>query len=556
MGKLDVTILRYLTKEDFRILTAIEMGMKNHELVPGVLVAAIASVKAGGIHKLLRELCKHKLLSYERGKRFDGYRLTNSGYDYLALKSLTLRGAISGFGNQIGVGKESNIYTVVDEEGKSLCLKLHRLGRICFRNVREKRDYHGKRRNMSWLYLSRISATREFAYMKALYDRGFPVPKPVDFNRHCVIMELVNGYPLTNVSEVGNVETLYDDLMNLIVRLGNCGVIHSDFNEFNIMITDDQRPVLIDFPQMVSTSHPNAEMYFDRDVQGVRELFRKKFGYESEDYPRFSDLERDDELDREVLCSGYGFTQEMEDDLLKEYHEGNRSADSEDEQSDTDEGDTNSERAAVSDGEQEEHERPPLVNEKELEECRRKLEEEIKLSEEKQSQTGGSKKKEPNAAIFSYLQSMSGQGELEMPERNEDGEIEPENMSIIKEREEAEDYFPADPLELPHGDARDNVESDEPESEPEDAKVDVNSRQYRMAMVRKLLDDARSVRSYSTTASTIAPSIVSDRIKGDIQLREKKELKKRLVPKGEASAVRRMRKDNTAVLKEYRGWEF
>jgi RIO kinase 2 len=32
--------------------------------------------------------------------------------------------------------------------------------------------------------------------MKALYDRGFPVPQPIDFNRHCVLMELVNGYPL------------------------------------------------------------------------------------------------------------------------------------------------------------------------------------------------------------------------------------------------------------------------------------------------------------------------------------------------------------------------
>ena len=37
---------------------------------------------------------------------------------------------------------------------------------------------------------------KEFAYMKALYDRGFPVPKPVDFNRHCVIMELLSGHPM------------------------------------------------------------------------------------------------------------------------------------------------------------------------------------------------------------------------------------------------------------------------------------------------------------------------------------------------------------------------
>jgi len=48
------------------------------------------------------------------------------GYDYLALKSLTLRGSVASFGNQIGVGKESNIYTVANEEGTPLCLKLHR----------------------------------------------------------------------------------------------------------------------------------------------------------------------------------------------------------------------------------------------------------------------------------------------------------------------------------------------------------------------------------------------------------------------------------------------
>lgn len=126
----------------------------------------------------------------------DGYRLTNSGYDYLALKVLAQRGIIHSFGNQIGVGKESNIYIVADEEGTPVCLKLHRLGRTCFRNIKGKRDYHQHRQSASWLYLSRISATREFAYMKALLDRGFPVPKPIDFNRHCVIMELVEGGPL------------------------------------------------------------------------------------------------------------------------------------------------------------------------------------------------------------------------------------------------------------------------------------------------------------------------------------------------------------------------
>ena len=34
--KLDVSLLRYITSEHFRVITAVEMGMKNHEIVPQV----------------------------------------------------------------------------------------------------------------------------------------------------------------------------------------------------------------------------------------------------------------------------------------------------------------------------------------------------------------------------------------------------------------------------------------------------------------------------------------------------------------------------------------
>lgn len=60
--------------------------------------------------------------------------------------------------------------------------------------------------------------------------------------------------------ELTNVEALYDELMNLIVRFADSGVIHGDFNEFNIMLKEDEKPIIIDFPQMMSTEHPNAEM--------------------------------------------------------------------------------------------------------------------------------------------------------------------------------------------------------------------------------------------------------------------------------------------------------
>nr|CAG4648596.1 EOG090X04DJ [Polyphemus pediculus] len=305
MGKINVSLLRYLSAEDYRVLTSVEMGMKNHELVNGRLVAMIASLGNGGVHKVLMRLSKERLVAYEIGKHYDGYRLTNLGYDYLALKTLVKRNVLHSFGNQIGVGKESDVYVVGDSEENQLCLKIHRLGRTSFRKIKEKRDYHQHRNNASWIYLSRLSATREFAYMKALYDRGFPVPKPVDFNRHCVVMELVKGYPLCQLRELKDPGALYDELMNLLLKLANYGVIHSDFNEFNIMIDDDEKPILIDFPQMVSSSHSEAENLFDRDVRCLRDFFKRRFNLENESYPTFRDVMRVDSIDVEVLASGY-----------------------------------------------------------------------------------------------------------------------------------------------------------------------------------------------------------------------------------------------------------
>ncbi len=60
--------------------------------------------------------------------------------------------------------------------------------------------------------------------------------------------------------ELQNPEKVYGALMDLLVKLANHGLIHGDFNEFNILINDDEEITLIDFPQMVSIEHENAEM--------------------------------------------------------------------------------------------------------------------------------------------------------------------------------------------------------------------------------------------------------------------------------------------------------
>jgi RIO kinase 2 len=61
------------------------MVMKNHELCPGSIIAVVANLKSGGVHKLLKELCKHKLVSYERGAKCE--KIKRSSVMYYLIKN-------------------------------------------------------------------------------------------------------------------------------------------------------------------------------------------------------------------------------------------------------------------------------------------------------------------------------------------------------------------------------------------------------------------------------------------------------------------------------------
>lgn len=246
--------------------------------MPAQLVDTIAGLKHGGAFKCLRNLLRHKLVHHD-GQKYDGYRLTPLGYDFLAIRALTARGAIAGVGRQIGVGKESDVFEVMDDEGNVMALKLHRLGRTSFRAVKSKRDYMKRGNHFSWLYLSRLAALKEFAFMKALGEAGLPVPRAIEVNRHAVLMSMINASPMVQVRELENPRKVYEECMEVLVRLAALGLVHCDYNEFNLLISEDQELTLIDFPQMVSISHPNAQELFERDVEGVVKFFERKLGY-------------------------------------------------------------------------------------------------------------------------------------------------------------------------------------------------------------------------------------------------------------------------------------
>lgn len=59
----------------------------------------------------ISNLAKYKLL-HKESRKYEGYRLTYLGYDFLAIHSLVKKGVINSVGRQIGVGKESDVFEV------------------------------------------------------------------------------------------------------------------------------------------------------------------------------------------------------------------------------------------------------------------------------------------------------------------------------------------------------------------------------------------------------------------------------------------------------------
>lgn len=290
------------------------MGSKNHEVVPTPLITQLSGLRGGsGIHKCISTLAKANLIARLKNAKYDGYRLTYGGLDYLSLHTHQKRDILYSTGQQIGTGKESDIHIAASPNGVQYALKIHRLGRISFRTIKNNRDYLRHRSSASWMYMSRLAAVKEYTFMTALYESGFPVPRPVAQSRHTLVMELIEGLPLRQVQEVPHPERLYAELINLVLELAGVGLIHGDFNEFNILIREDQlasvtqeeassptnnpcsvsqessqdsiklTPIIIDFPQMLSIDHPNAEMYFDRDINCIKRFFERRFHFTSDE---------------------------------------------------------------------------------------------------------------------------------------------------------------------------------------------------------------------------------------------------------------------------------
>jgi len=264
---------------DLRILQAIELGMIQHEVVPFENVVRYSGLNESELEYRMKRLDDLELL-YRQQDQYLGYQMNYNGYDLLALNALVKAETLEALGPPIGMGKESDVYEAVTPGDVKVAVKFHRLGRTSFRDTRRKREYVADRRHISWLYQSRLAAEAEYSALQIMHEAGVSVPEPIDQNRHVIVMQLIKGTQLSDIISLEEPQLFLDDILGDAGLAYKAGVIHTDLSEYNILVDEEGEIWIIDWPQYVSSDHPNAMELLKRDVRNVVYYFRRKHGLE------------------------------------------------------------------------------------------------------------------------------------------------------------------------------------------------------------------------------------------------------------------------------------
>jgi RIO kinase 2 len=205
------------------------------------------------------------------------------------LKILSNKNIITALGPQIGIGKEAEVYLARDLLNQDRILKMFRLGRSSFKQIKRKRDV-GTGIN-SWLLLNIETAKKEYDILTYLKDSSSSFPTPLYRSFHCIVMEAIYGNRLSDIGNLSDPELVLDKIINNIAIAYRRGFINGDLNEYNILLNDDNIFIL-DWPQAVIVDTVNADIVLTRDVKNILKFFSKKFNVEKDTHEIINKIKR------------------------------------------------------------------------------------------------------------------------------------------------------------------------------------------------------------------------------------------------------------------------
>ncbi|MCD1294950.1 serine/threonine protein kinase [Methanocella sp. CWC-04] len=265
-------VYRSLLPIEIEVMKGIENGMKTHEWVPVESIVSYTGLNQKEVEFRLKKLSKQELIEWLT-LSYTGYRLKFNGYDILAINTFVKKDTIEALGNVIGVGKESVIIAAMSVTGE-VAIKFHREGRTSFKQVKRTREHLINIEHYSWQYAAKLAANREFEAMQKLYPE-VRIPQPIDYNRHAIVMSIVDGADLVR-AQVADPEWYLDEILKQVKIAYDLGYIHGDLSEYNVMVSD-KGITIIDWPQYVTVGSKTAESLLNRDISNILTYFERKY---------------------------------------------------------------------------------------------------------------------------------------------------------------------------------------------------------------------------------------------------------------------------------------
>jgi RIO kinase 1 len=180
----------------------------------------------------------------------------------------------------IATGKEGNVFRC--KSGNNFyALKIYKVETSDFKHMMDYiiGDERFKEIKKDKLGIIQTWTRKEFKNLEELTRARVRVPLPIAFKRNCLIMEFIGDeglaakkakdYPFENMQEK------YELMCNYLSKMVKKKIIHADLSEYNIL-NNNEELVIIDVGQAISTLHPKAKDYFDRDIQNLSNWFKKK----------------------------------------------------------------------------------------------------------------------------------------------------------------------------------------------------------------------------------------------------------------------------------------
>jgi RIO kinase 2 len=265
-------VLKSIKDEEWRTLAGMERASMTQGTTNVGMISRLSRLPMERVAFALDQLERRELL----GRIGQSYHLRREAIELMALRDYVKKDLVAALGAIIAKGKESDVYEAYTEEGSLYALKFYKLGRTSFTRVRQKRfTERGDMRN--WIAINYEAAKREYRALRKLGGLSDAFPRAFSYSRSTVLLQQVSGFRLSERPELPDPSKALEAILEAVkLAFLHAGLVNGDLSEYNIL-TNGEALWLIDWPQAVSTDHPNFRELLGHDVKSIVNFFGRAY---------------------------------------------------------------------------------------------------------------------------------------------------------------------------------------------------------------------------------------------------------------------------------------